>query len=139
MAPFKVFGIDVLFQGLSFIFKGYLLILISNPCVLCFVLIVLIFQLILFINYSFNFRIPDFSIYPDIWYFRIYIFYRYILPLISSDRRFQQLSRINRYIYQLCKLTSEIAWKTEALFCVLSDFIFSVDILYLQSILIKIA
>ena len=96
----------------------------------------LLFPELFIFNYSFNFRIPV------SWYFRyvlysVLFFRRYILPLISSDRRFQQLSHRQWCIYWLCKLCSKMAWKIEALFCVLSDFIFSFDILYLRSILTK--
>ena len=63
--------------------------------------------------------------------------YYWILSLIDlyyficSNRRFQRVLYLLRYIYRLCKLMLKSGKNTEALFCVLSDFIFSFDILYL--------
>ena len=63
--------------------------------------------------------------------------YYWILSLIDlyyficSNRRFQRALYLLRYIYRLCKLMLKSTKNTEALFCVLSDFIFSFDILYL--------
>ena len=64
-------------------------------------------------------------------------FNRPVLPYICSNRRFQRALYLLRYIYRLCKLMLKSGKNTEALFCVLSDFIFSFDILYLWFILLK--